>query len=509
MMSPTASDENDDPRNGAEETSSDTSENGFQPAPCHELKGRTNSKPFDMESSSSTDTLDYGDYDYSYPSKSSYICCCCNWIRRKTPTLDWKALALGQLVSFSLASAGAALATLNLDCHLNAPSFVVSLYYFILSWHVLLLWKRKRHLHHQPLDTEESSPDLTLTFNDEVSSTVPYNDHPNDVILRKESSSSAEDVSSSHSFFGLFPMHKPMWQYCMLALIDLEANVITASAFQYTTLTSITLFDNLAIPTAMLLSRCLFSRKYTWIHFGGVLICMVGVVVNMWQDYDDDQNIEEQEEYPHKLRGDLCAIAGGIMYGVSNVMVEVTIRGSSDSAEYLGIMGFFGFILATIQAWIVHPDEILAFFGYMELDGGVATCHTERWWILAAYVGCTAFAYAGASRFFQISEATFFALSLLTGDLWSVIFSVFFEHIIPHPLFFLALVFVLSGMLVYEMAPSPVLEDRCAVVYDEDANGGLRGSLPVSANNIHIAPSSNYVSVVEGEEADNSIPKGR
>ncbi|CAJ1949251.1 unnamed protein product [Cylindrotheca closterium] len=508
MVSPTASDENDNPRNEAEETSSDehdTSENGFQPAPCHELKGRTNSKPFGGESSSSTDTFRFGDYDYSYTYKFSYICCCCNWIRRKTPSIDWKALALGQLISFSGASAGAALATLNLDCHLNAPSFVVSLYYFILSWYVLLLWKRRRHLHHQPLDTEESSPDLTSSFNDEVDSTMPYND----VIERKESSSTTEDAPLSHSFFGLFPMHKPMWQYCMLAFFDLEANVLIASAFQYTTLTSITLFDNLAIPTAMLLSRCLFSRKYTWIHFGGVLICMVGVVLNMWKDYDDDQNIEEEEEYPHKLRGDLCAIAGGIMYGVINVMVEITIRGSNDSAEYLGNMGFFGFILATIQAWIVHPDEILAFFGRdMELDGGIATCHTERWWILAAYVGCTAFAYVLGSHLFQISEATFFALSLLTGDLWSVIFSVFFEHIIPHPLFFLALVFVLSGMIVYEMAPSPVLEDRCVVVDDEDANGEFSAPLPVSGSNIHIASSSNYVSVVEREEAGNPISGG-
>mmetsp|Transcript_13347 Transcript_13347/g.32067 ORF Transcript_13347/g.32067 Transcript_13347/m.32067 type:complete len:234 (+) Transcript_13347:2752-3453(+) len=232
----------------------------------------------------------------------------------------------------------------------------------------------------------------------------------------------------------------------------------------------------------MVLSGCLFSRKYTWVHFGGVLVCMVGVVLNMVQDYDDDQNVEEQQEYPHKLRGDLCAITGGIMYGVSNVMVEVTLRDSRDSAEYLGVMGFFAFILATIQAWIVEPDEIFAFFGRdMESDGdeGGATCHTERWWMLAVYVGCTAFAYVGGSRFFQISEATFFALSLLTGDLWSVIFSIFFEHIIPHPLFFLGMVFVLSGMIMYEMAPSPVLEDR-SVMVNEDPNNRPNGALPLS-----------------------------
>jgi solute carrier family 35 protein F1/2 len=66
--------------------------------------------------------------------------------------------------------------------------------------------------------------------------------------------------------------------------------------------------------------------------------------------------------------------------------------------------------------------------------------------------------YAGGSRFLMISEATFFNLSLLTGDLWSVTFSVFAERIVPRPLFFVALVFVLSGVVLYEMAPSPASE---------------------------------------------------
>ena len=65
--------------------------------------------------------------------------------------------------------------------------------------------------------------------------------------------------------------------------------------------------------------------------------------------------------------------------------------------------------------------------------------------------------YIGASHFLIISDAAFFNLSLLTGDLWSVIFSVIAEHIVPEPLFFAALMLVLSGVVMYEMAPSPAL----------------------------------------------------
>ena len=48
--------------------------------------------------------------------------------------------------------------------------------------------------------------------------------------------------------------------------------------------------------------------------------------------------------------------------------------------------------------------------------------------------------------------------SLLTGDAWAVAFSVFEEGIKPVPLFYVALVITLSGVVIYETAPSPVVD---------------------------------------------------
>ena len=80
--------------------------------------------------------------------------------------------------------------------------------------------------------------------------------------------------------------------------------------------------------------------------------------------------------------------------------------------------------------------------------------------LLFVFVGVTMCSYVGASHFLVLSEAAFFNLSLLTGDLWSVLFSVVAERIVPQPLFFAALAAVLSGVVVYEMAPSPALEKQ-------------------------------------------------
>jgi hypothetical protein len=90
------------------------------------------------------------------------------------------------------------------------------------------------------------------------------------------------------------------------------------------------------------------------------------------------------------------------------------------------------------------------------------------WWLLFVFAGVSIISYCGASSFLLLSEAAFFNLSLLMGDLWLVVFSVVAERIVPHPLFFLALLFVLSGAVIYKMAPSPVLEDEERVLLDND-----------------------------------------
>ena len=58
---------------------------------------------------------------------------------------NWKILLSGQVLSLLLASAGAAQATLHLDCGLSAPTFTMTMIYFGLSsFFFILLWRRRR-----------------------------------------------------------------------------------------------------------------------------------------------------------------------------------------------------------------------------------------------------------------------------------------------------------------------------------------------------------------------------
>jgi solute carrier family 35 protein F1/2 len=348
-----------------------------------------------------------------------------------------KILLFGQVLSLSLAMGGAAQATLHLDCGLSAPTFTMATVYLLLSFHLIVLWWRQRKV----LVRQGQGNDDGLLHH-----------HEN---------------QPEYSFLGL-SLHRPVWQYLIIAVLDVEANAITMLAFRYTTLTSVSLFDALAIPSAMIVSKYFLGRQYTWVHLLGALVCMAGVVFNVMQDYEaDDSNStsaqEEHRDYPHKLRGDILAITGGILYGLNDVLAEVSVRHNGDTVEYLGVMGFLAFGISLIQSLLLEWDDILAFFGRDPEES--STCSLSMGWgLLGIFVGVITLGYMGVSRFLMLSEAAFLSLSFLTGDIWSVVFSIVAERIVPNPLFFVALAFVLSGVVLYEMAPHPVVEDQMASV---------------------------------------------
>ena len=258
-------------------------------------------------------------------------------------------------------------------------------------------------------------------------------------------------------------MHLPPWKYALIGVIDVYANYTTILAFKYTTITSVSLFDALAIPSAIIMSRFCVGRRYTKTRLLGVLVCSTGIVINVKHDWLQDKqlasgngvNAEEElieKDYPHKMAGDMLAIMGGILFGIDNTLQEVTVK-DVPLLEYLGCMTFFASIISFIQAMILEMDEIMAFFGKGENE----TCsETEGIILFLLFMVMSMVNYKGISSFLQISDVAFFNLSLLTGDAWAVAFIVCGEGIKPPVSFYVALIITVSGVFIYETAPSPV-----------------------------------------------------
>eukprot|EP00571_Detonula_confervacea_P011034 CAMPEP_0172306290 /NCGR_PEP_ID=MMETSP1058-20130122/7386_1 /TAXON_ID=83371 /ORGANISM="Detonula confervacea, Strain CCMP 353" /LENGTH=571 /DNA_ID=CAMNT_0013018123 /DNA_START=17 /DNA_END=1732 /DNA_ORIENTATION=+ len=443
----------------------------------------------------------------------------CNYVIGKS-----KVLIFGQLLSLLMACTGAIQSKLFLDCDLSAPTFSTLSFFCPLSIMCLgrLIWEERSHesnsRQHTSLSAEvdrlsiqqqeknsandanddETSHSLNATQNTSVRgrkiSTIrakpekrnhiltiwsrcppstETTEHGHCFIEGTSAVGSNDDVNAQtssmakpYSLFGLIPLRSSPRVYATIAAVDVYANYTTILAFKYTTITSVALLDALAIPTAMILSRIFFGRRYTKAHLLGVMVCSIGITMNVLQDYHEDKDLAEagnaeesaqeqliEKDYPNKIAGDILAIIGGILFGTANTLQEVTVKDST-LTEYLGCMTFFASIISLTQALIVERDEISAFFSQSSSD----TCSQSEGSILFfAFAVGGVVTYVSVGGFLQISDACFLNLSLLTGDAWSVVFSVFGEGIKPPPSFYVALIITVSGVFIYETAPSPVV----------------------------------------------------
>ena len=356
-----------------------------------------------------------GSHEVNQESTSSLLC----------TSAGWKIFIMGQALSFLLAAGGAAQATMHFQCNLSAPTFTSSIIYFILSLNVISLYSQGRKLR----DADQCQGDGVVVVQ-------------------------ACNKEPRYWCCGVLPLEASPWAYLGIAFLDVQANYMTILAYRYTTITSITLFDALAIPSAMILSSMFLRRRYTSIHYCGVIVCMCGVAYNVLADYETNlESSSGSKEYPHKVLGDVLAICGGIVYGANDTLAETAVRRFGGPTEFLGMLGMFGLIISVIQAALLERDAIVEFF-----QGGNACSVSTSLGLLIAYAVTNSMSYVGASRFLLISEAAFLNLSFLTGDFWSLAFSIVAERIVPSPLFFVALTLTISGVVIYEMGPSTVVD---------------------------------------------------
>jgi solute carrier family 35 protein F1/2 len=374
---------------------------------------------------------------------------------------SWKVLIIAQILSLLLAISGATNATLSFDCKLSAPTMQAGLVYFFLSFHLFFI---PRHF-----NAYEST--MNTAAND-------GNDNDNGAIMTTheiENEIADGEITRSrgqprHLLFNRIPLQGSLRMYLIMAFLDVEANYLTYLSFRYTTLTSVSLLDALAIPSAMFFSRFILKRVYRTPHFFGVMICVVGIIVNILGDYqneisnetsthvrDDDIYDEDADDgavpdemYPHPIRGDVLATAGALLYGLNDVLAERMVK-DIGVKEYLGVLGLFGSIICFLQAIITERDSISDF-----MNPDSYTCQAgEVWTLLGSSVLFGVISYTGMSAFLRQSEAALLNLSLLTGDLWAALFSVVAEHIIPSSHFWTSLVLIVSGVFVYELSQSP------------------------------------------------------
>ena len=335
----------------------------------------------------------------------------------------WCILLIGQSIALSLSCANAASSTLENKYEIRVPTFQTGIVYFILSFHLLLIyWRRRRER------IKEQQHQHTM--------------HNNKIPL-------------TH----IFSLHTPYTTYILLAMLDVEANYLAMLSFQHTSLSSSMLLTSLSVLSTVILRPIIFKTvKYSTKRLFGVGLCLIGGC--LWlrfefyhgrvtaEDNDDTTNVESN--YPI-VYGDLLAIFAACIYGLNDVAAEYYIK-KHDKVEYLGMIGLFGAIFSFgIQVPLLEREEVWRLF---VVDG----IEIEAWLLFLCFIILLCYFYVSAMNFLSLNDATLLNLSLQTGPLWAVILSMVdyskndssFMATPPLMTYIVSLSLIMVGMFLYE-----------------------------------------------------------
>jgi solute carrier family 35 protein F1/2 len=161
-------------------------------------------------------------------------------------------------------------------------------------------------------------------------------------------------------------------------------------------------------------------------------LCLVGNVVVIYSDV-------RSSDSSNALLGDFLCIGGAILYSLSNVGSEKYIK-QFNQIEYLTYLGFWGTFISLIQILILERTEIsnlnLTYDSILFLIG---------------FSLCMFALYSIVPMTLTYGGATLYNLSLLTSDIYAVLSSIIIFHNFPNYLFYVSLVFVMGGLLVYSL----------------------------------------------------------
>ncbi|KAL5414330.1 hypothetical protein PMIN06_002310 [Paraphaeosphaeria minitans] len=235
------------------------------------------------------------------------------------------------------------------------------------------------------------------------------------------------------------------WRFFILAFIDVLGNYFIVLAYRYTTILSAQLINFWAIVVVVILSFLFLKVRYRWAQIAGILLCVGGVGVLFGSDHITGFN---QYDAPDAVKGDLFALLGASLYGVSNTLEEFLV---SEEPLYvvIGQLGFWGMFINGTVAGIFDRASFRA-----------ATWTPDVGGYLAGYTLILSLFYSLAPILFRLTSAAFFNISLLTGNFWGVAIGVkvFRYHI--HWMYPIAFVLILVGQIIYFLRQGSLAEQK-------------------------------------------------
>lgn len=376
-----------------------------------------------------------------------------------------KPLLHGQFISVLITGTGV-FATILSSNNCNFPLLLSSCNYFLLSLFVIkkcLYDKQHQQQQHQKrcltktITNKYHDDNCCLSTHNAIYTTTTTNDnslHDNIITINENDENNNDNINVSNDNSNGINNNdddsndnRPhMIWYIISAILDVEANFLVILAYNYTSITSVMLLDCFTIPCAMFFSYICLGCTYRYKHIIGIIICLFGlscIIIN-----DSLQPQQQQQQVDNPVLGDILCLCGAILYAASNILQEFLVK-FHNREEYLGKLGIFGIIIAFIQFMIID-------FPSIETNNNNNIFTLTIILTMIGFILCLNFMYINTTIFLQSNDAILFNLSLLTSDVYAVIFTYFYQGYLVSWLYFIAFTLVIIGLIIYHIEKPPI-----------------------------------------------------
>ncbi|CAN1171150.1 Solute carrier family 35 member F1 [Linum perenne] len=225
----------------------------------------------------------------------------------------------------------------------------------------------------------------------------------------------------------------PWYWYLLLGFLDVHAYFLMNKAYQYSSITSITLLICWTIPWVIILTWLFLGTRYSKLQLVGSSLCVVGLVLVLWSDAWSDNG--GGGSMP--LLGDALVLGATIVFASANVGEELVIK-KGDWIEFLAMLSVFGLLFSFVELSVFELEELVT-----------VKWSTNTILAIAGYAISTFFSYSVTPYVLEFSGATMLNLSLLTSDMWAVLIRISFYHQKVDGLYFVAFAVVIVGLVIY------------------------------------------------------------
>ncbi|GAB4856437.1 hypothetical protein Ancab_040491 [Ancistrocladus abbreviatus] len=234
----------------------------------------------------------------------------------------------------------------------------------------------------------------------------------------------------------------PWYYYLILGFADVQGNYLVNKAYQFSSITSVTLLDCWTIAWVIILTWIFLGTRYSLWQYIGAVICVLGLGLIF---LSDAMGSDEGGSKP--ILGDLLVVAGTLFYAFSNVSEEFCVK-KKDLIEVISMLGVFGLLVSICEIAVVERKSLESIQWSTDIIIG-----------FAGYTLSSFFFYTLVPFVLKLSGATLLNLSLLTSDMWAVVIRIFFYHQQVDWLYYLCFALVVVGLIIYsktEKDPIPL-----------------------------------------------------